>query len=101
MHKGMARRVPRAIARRRLLTAVIVGGAVPALVTGQALLAGAASAAPVAAAASAQLTAPMTASLAAQLSQNVNQHVIVIMKSQLAQQHVGSHGGRLPCVRPS
>ena len=45
MHKGMGRRAPRAVARRKLLTAAIVAGAVPALVAGQALLAGAANAA--------------------------------------------------------
>jgi hypothetical protein len=64
-------------------------GAVPALVAGQALLAGAASAAPAAVNA---LTGPMTSALAAQLSQNVNQPVIAIYKSQPTQQHVGTSG---------
>ena len=78
---------PRAHARSRTVSLVIAAASVPALLLGQAAVATAATAAP---AAPNVATAPMTPALAAQLSQNVNRHVIVIMKSQLPAARVGS-----------
>src|ERR1700728_3077585 len=77
----------RAHARSRVIPLVIAAVSVPALVAGQSVAAVAATAAP---SASNVALALMTSAQAAQLSQNVNQHVVVIMRNQPAAAHEGS-----------
>ena len=71
----------------RSVSVLVATAATAALIIGQPAVAVAADAAPTAGG-SAQI--PLTPALAAQLSQHVNQHVIVIMKSQPASAQAGS-----------
>jgi hypothetical protein len=87
MHTQTADGTRQVRARSKSRSILITAAAVSGLVAGQCVAAVAATAAP-AAVSSAQ--APLTSAQVADLSQNVNQPVIVIMKSQLAQAPVGS-----------
>ncbi len=87
MRGSMAGGAVRARASRKTIPLIATAAAVPALVLSQGVTA--ASAAPATPAVSSVLGA-MTPTLAAQLSKNVTQHVIVLLRSQRTQAHVGS-----------
>ncbi len=81
-------------AHAKAISLFVAVAAAPALLVGQSVVAAAAPASRAPAAREVALR-PMTAALAAQLSKNVNRHVIVILKSQLAAAHVGTRSAAL------
>ena len=82
MRVSSAGNVPRARSKIRNLSLVLAVTTVPALVLSQSIAATAAPAGPAAPVAHGGALPRLTAALAAQLSKNVNDHVIIIMKSQ-------------------
>jgi hypothetical protein len=88
MHAPRSRRQLK-VSRRNLFIVTAAVGAT-ALTAGQASAVTITPAGAAPSPSSSSLFGPMTPALAAQLSRNVNQHVIVIMKSQPAQDRVGS-----------
>ena len=77
----------RTATRRRRSLSLIAAVTLSALVIGRSPVA---NAAPAAHRASSEAQAPLTSALAAELSKNVNQHVIVILKSQPPAARLGS-----------